>query len=274
MWSRAQRRRGDGGAGAVLLRRAPQAGRPSRPGDTDRGADAGGPGDVAQDGDSPPHGRRAGGVDAGTGRLPRQARRDGEAHDDVRRGRGAAEVGALHVRGAGPVRRPRGALVSALRASREGVVRRRLCTACSKLPAASWRRGATDCPPCAACGSWAGAVRWVEGGEHDGRTDARRGGAACGSWAGAVRWVEGGEHDGRTDAAPAARAGAGRRGGAAELDSEFVACGYPRDPDQRRATDCLRLAVEHAGILRAQVALARMRVGVSLQGGIAGRLGE
>ena len=59
-----------------------------------------------------------------------------------------------------------------------------------------------------------------------------------------------------------------------KLDSEFVACGYPRNPDQRRATDCLRLAVEHAGILRAQVALARMRVGVSLQGGIAGRLGE
>ena len=57
-----------------------------------------------------------------------------------------------------------------------------------------------------------------------------------------------------------------------KLDSEFVACGYPRNPDQRRATDCLRLAVEHAGILRAQVALARMRVGVSLQGGIAGRL--
>ena len=53
----------------------------------------------------------------------------------------------------------------------------------------------------------------------------------------------------------------------------FVACGYPRNPDQRRATDSLRLAVEHAGILRAQVALARMRVGVSLQGGIAGTNG-
>ena len=179
-------------------------------------------------------------------RVTAQARRDGEAHDDVRRGRTTAEVGALHVRGAGPVRRPRGALVSALRASREGVVRRRLCTACSKLPAASWRRGATDCPPCAACGSWAGAVRWVEGGEHDDEQMRRR------------------LHVLEQDVAAVQR----------KLDSEFVACGYPRNPDQRRATDCLRLAVEHAGILRAQVALARMRVGVSLQGGIAGRLGE